>query len=491
MINIGIGIPFGQRSAGIDPQAKIAFDSLQSAGFTTPQGITGINAAFKTIKTIYGTSDITTAISFFGDPSLAYQIGAGSGTTLGQAIRTLPNIIDPTRATDAVQTTAASQPLLLTHTTGNNYWWGSGVTGNFAQTSSTTFPTNSGYRAVARVKIEGVAARTFICKDSGSGAGRCFTLTYNGSTFNSQFGNSFANNAVCTVPIAVGFDKWVKVTADSVGSDMVVKFFESNDNIIYSQLGLDVVVAGQANSIQVNNSPYIISGTSGGANPFFGKIYRAQAFDVNDNLLVDFNPNQYNPSTSQTQWTSSTGEVWSIQTGTATSGYKGALVTKTIIQGDGVDDRMITSSNIITADGFTMYTAFRGLKDDLGTGANTFGMNNDDGSISRTNATSIRFWFGASGARNLVISGIDATRLGLAITRRKSGDFAVSFNNGTNNTSTEAVVYTPNLLTIFNYNTTVFTNSIFNTGIITKITDDSTQRTAMYNYIRSINNNAF
>jgi len=55
MINIGIGIPFGQRSAGIDPQAKIAFDSLQSAGFTTPQGITGINAAFKTIKTIYGT----------------------------------------------------------------------------------------------------------------------------------------------------------------------------------------------------------------------------------------------------------------------------------------------------------------------------------------------------------------------------------------------------------------------------------------------------
>jgi hypothetical protein len=131
-IGIGIGLTFGRRK-GIDAQAQAAFNSLQSAGFTTPQGRTGINAAFKTIKTIYGTSDITTAISFFGDPSLAYQIGAGSGTTLGQAIRTLPNIIDPTRATDAVQTTAASQPLLLIHE-GANYWQGPNVTNNAVST---------------------------------------------------------------------------------------------------------------------------------------------------------------------------------------------------------------------------------------------------------------------------------------------------------------------------------------------------------------------
>jgi hypothetical protein len=382
-----------------------------------------------------------------------------------------------------VQTTAASQPLLLTHTSGENYWWGSGVTGNFAQTSSTTFPTNSGYRAVARVKIEGVAARTFICKDSGSGAGRCFTLTYNGSTFNSQFGNSFANNAVCTVPIAVGFDKWVKVTADSVGSDMVVKFFESNDNIIYSQLGLDVVVAGQANSIQVNNSPYIISGTSGGANPFFGKIYRAQVFDVNDNLLVDFNPNQYNAATSQTQWTSSTGEVWTINTGTATTGYKGVLVDRTIMQGDGVDDQLNVSSFVYNQP-LTIYSAANRLTPNSGTSyLYDLGQNKI---IIYGNPNRAFAGLGPPFIPNLINS------LGLFQFVVNSTNSVIATNNLAG-TTFDAGTRTATALAIFGSFPTQGTNSnaIMNTFIISNSANNSTQRTSMYNYIRSINNAAF
>jgi hypothetical protein len=64
-----------------------------------------------------------------------------------------------------------------------------------------------------------------------------------------------------------------------------------------------------------------------------GKIFRATiANSIGGAPVVDFNPNQYNAATSQTQWTSSTGEVWTINTGTAATGYKGVLVDRTILQ---------------------------------------------------------------------------------------------------------------------------------------------------------------
>ena len=472
---------FLKGGASIDEQALISYNSLIDAGFTVPKGLESINFAFKTIKTIYGTSDITTAISFFADPSLSYHMGAGAGTTAGQAIRTLPNIVDPTRLTDAVQTTAASQPLLLVHS-GANYYFGSGVANNFVSTPNASANQITGdidikvfyepqdimqYSQLVR-KIQSSDAYNFW--QWGTGTGTLYFATQYDSVVSSNHG------------VASGTEIWFRVTR--VAATGATVFYKSIDGVNWTTISSHTMASG--NLLTAGDL------TIGLSNPQVAKYYKVTISNsIGGAPVVDFNPNQYNAANSQTQWTSSTGEVWSVQTGTATSGYKGVLVTKTIIQGDGVDDRMITSSNIITADGFTMYTAFRGLKNDFGTGANTFGMNNDDGSISRTDAISIRFWFGALGVRNLVISGIDATRLGLAITRRKSGDFAVSFNNGTNNTSTEAVVYTPNLLTIFNYNTAVFTNSIFNTGIITKITDDSIQRTAMYQYIRSVNDLAF
>jgi len=347
MINIGIGIPFGQRSAGIDPQAKIAFDSLQSAGFTTPQGITGINAAFKTIKTIYGTSDITTAISFFGDPSLAYQIGAGSGTTLGQAIRTLPNIIDPTRATDAVQTTAASQPLLLVHS-GANYFFSPDASGNNCTSPNAVVNQISG-------NLE-IICNVNITNSNAFNITKIGNYAFYKSTNNSLILNVNGINYTSTAQLSVFGDVFLKVTRESSNGN--ITFFTSTNGIDYTQLGLTISGLSGAMSTSTNQ---IIVCNQAVQSAILAKVFRVTISNsIGGAPVVDFNPNQYNPSTSQTQWTSSTGEVWSLNVGTATSGYKGALVTKTIIQGDGVDDRLF-ATNFTSRTAYTVYIAMNTL----------------------------------------------------------------------------------------------------------------------------------
>jgi hypothetical protein len=89
------------------------------------------------------------------------------------------------------------------------------------------------------------------------------------------------------------------------------------------------------------------------------RIYNADRDSIGA-LVVNCNPNQYNAATSQTQWTSSTGEVWTLNVGTATTGYKGQLVTKTIVMGDGVDDRLFVTG-LTSRTAYTVYIAMNTL----------------------------------------------------------------------------------------------------------------------------------
>jgi hypothetical protein len=117
---------------GIDAQAQAHYDRVIADGGVLPSGLGGVNAFFQVVKNIYATSDITTAISVGLDAQvLGYKLGAGAGTTLGQAAQKLYSCSGASG--DVVQTTAASQPLLLVHS-GENYYFQSGTTGNFLTT---------------------------------------------------------------------------------------------------------------------------------------------------------------------------------------------------------------------------------------------------------------------------------------------------------------------------------------------------------------------
>jgi hypothetical protein len=500
---------------GIDPQAQIAYDSLIAAGFTVPQGLGGINAAFLTIKDIYGTSDITTAISFFGDPSLAYQIGAGSGTTLGQAIRTLPNIIDPTRATDAVQTTAASQPLLLVHS-GANYWQGVGVNGNYVSTpdaAANRFLSNIAMWGKIRLQDYNVAStNTLVAKRPFSGnMSYFFGITAGGTLFlrisndgNQSNANQGATSSVSLTSVATnGQDISVGVFRNSSTGDVI--FYYSLDNTNWIQLGTTISTA--AVGIFNTNLAVGVGGYSDGVTTITGRIYY---MNVSDTWLgtpsVSFNPNQYNPSTSQTQWTSSTGEVWTINTGTAATGFKGALVDRTIVQGDGIADNLRAASFSINLPAVTIYTAFKKFNNtanfmvgcELSANYNSFSgfllsineFASTEGVGIRGNAVNASYFNSSSILLKLSTSIGDTTLLNPETSLLINNTSASVFSNPGNANNTANI--NGSALNLFSRNgVSAFANINFNTIIISSSNNTLSQNTAIYNYIKSINNNAF
>jgi len=478
--------PFSFIGSGVDAQALASYNSLIAAGYTVPQGLAGINSAFRTIKTIYGTSDITTAVSFFADPSLAYQSGAGSGTTLGQAIRTLPNLVDNTRATDAVQTTAASQPLLLTHTSGSNYFW---ISGDLA--SNCTTPNAVANQITGDIEIiyrgsfdnNPSTNNLYVSKWESSGLSYFFGTNNAGNLrvgFNIGGTSTFANSSVA---YATGVN-WYRVSR--VASTGVVTFFQSTENtsninsVNWVQLGTtQSTVSGNITS---TNSIVSIYRSADQANR--GRVFRATISNsIGGAPVVDFNPNQYNPSTSQTQWVSTSGETWTINTGTATSGYKGVLVNRTIMQGDGVDDQLNVSSFVYNQP-LTIYSAANRLTPNSGTSyLYDLGQNKI---IIYGNPNRAFAGLGPPFIPNLINS------LGLFQFVVNSTNSVIATNNLAG-TTFDAGTRTATALAIFGSFPTQGTNSnaIMNTFIISNSANNSTQRTSMYNYIRSINNSAF
>jgi hypothetical protein len=340
--------------AGIDAQAQAHYNRVIADGGLIPSGLVGVNNFFKTVKGIYGTSDITTAISVGLDAQvLGYKLGAGAGTTAGQAAQKLYSCSGASG--DVEQTTASSQPLLLVHS-GANYWFGSGVSGNNVTTTATISPStqvdlilylvsgasNSGASAFANVLISNDgAARNFVLNFSDLANGiirlRCGTPF---SEFDSTVGIGNTSN----------YTGWIRATYNQNGLNGDVVFYTSSNSvntainsISWTQLGATVTKV--SSGLQVGVSSLQVGSTQGISN-YLGKIARATiSTTIGGAPVVDFNPNSYNAATSQTQWTSTTGEVWTINTGTATGGYKGLIVDKTYIQNDGVDDFLIATTS--------------------------------------------------------------------------------------------------------------------------------------------------
>jgi hypothetical protein len=226
-----------------------------------------------------------------------------------------------------------------------------------------------------------------------------------------------------------------------------------------------------------------IGAAEGGASPFNGKIYRVTLSNTIDGTpVVDFNPNQYNAATSQTQWTSSTGEVWTINTDTATTGYKGVLVDRSITMFDGVDDQLL-SGTISTYQYITSNVSARTYNmvnaSTIITGINdSHAIFNNGGTMSAYNQSVLSFGVGLSNnLRNL----------------------QVNFNVASSETFTNNILgntgYTGGRLStqvrLGNNPVGPFTNCLINTAITTIAVMTNTQKNEMYNYIRSINNNAF
>jgi hypothetical protein len=352
MINLGIGIPFRRMGAGIDAQAQAHYDRVIADGGLIPSGLVGVNNFFTTVKAIYGTSDITTAISVGLDAQvLGYKLGAGAGTTAGQAAQKLYSCSGSSG--DVEQTVASSQPLLLVHS-GANYWFGSGVAGNFLSTPNAAANQITGdIEVYAKVSFNRFGAGTLsssgvVGKWIGSNNNSSFILYVNlvskkiGYVFRVASTN-LSNESVSAFTYAENQIFEIKMTR--VASSGVVTIStklpsETNYTQLYQVTDTSGALNGGSCDVTVGND------FNGATFMGIGANYKSTLSNsIGGSPVVDFNPNQYNAATSQTQWTSTTGEVWTINTGTATGGYKGLIVDKTYIQNDGVDDFLIATTS--------------------------------------------------------------------------------------------------------------------------------------------------
>jgi stage V sporulation protein SpoVS len=75
--------------------------------------------------------------------------------------------------------------------------------------------------------------------------------------------------------------------------------------------------------------------------------------------LVDYNPQSYNRATSQSTWTSATGEVWTLNTAATNNALKAAIVDRTMIMGNGTTYGMRAASLSINQAAITQYNVIR------------------------------------------------------------------------------------------------------------------------------------
>jgi hypothetical protein len=199
--------------------------------------------------------------------------------------------------------------------------------------------------------------------------------------------------------------------------------------------------------------------------------------------VVDFNPNQYNAANSQTQWVSTSGETWTINTGTAATGYKGALVTKTIVQGDGINDRLL-SGTLTSRSTFSRFCATNPLNINIFKGI--VGANAADRHYLYATSTDVAIYNGVA----LNFSGEQANRLALYEGDYNGASGSTLLNN-TTSSSGNVGSGSSTVVELFALVDGSFGNVVINTLIDLSAIATTQQKTDTYNYIRSINNNAF
>jgi hypothetical protein len=470
---IGIGIDvFG---AGIDADATTIYNRIIADGGVS--NLSRLNFFVKGLKSIYG--DLTNVPVCYDAHWIGYKLGSGTGTTAGQAAAKLYSL---TVAGDAVQATAASQPLLLSHngSSSDNYYWSPGLSSDYVSTpnaSGNQLTSDCALEIISRNATINATTKVFCAKRAGATA----------TTFAYQF--VYTSNLLSIVlsngTTIFSYDSTTTLNSASIGfrfsrnaTTGIIKFFESLDGINYTQLGSNIT--GFTGTIFNLNAITTIGTNAITSNSV--KIEKCLFFkdDTFTTVTQNFNPATYNAATSQTQWTSATGEVWTINTGTATTGYKGVLVDRTIVQGDGVNDTM-ASGALASRQYFTSYASTKVYN--VSANPAIYGSDTVSHLFYITSSAHAVFngatLFSSNNSTSLIMSTVDFNSTNSKLRFNSGSD--ISGSSGTN-TSTN--------VKIFNY-TTQYGNSVLNTLIQRNGIDNDTQKTATYNLIRSLNNNSF
>lgn len=481
---------FKKRGPSIDAQGQAHYNRVIADGGVVPAGLLGCASFFTAIKAVYGASDITAVLSAAYDPHyLGFKYGAGSGITLGQAAQTLYSACGASG--DLRQTTAGAQPLLLEHS-GSNYFFGSGVVGNYCSTTQATANQITGDIDI-RAYINTSSSKNQKCITGSGGGGNpnyLLTLRSDRKLEYWAFGGYGSFALSDTLPLG---NTWVRCTR----SGNTITFYTSTDSvgtninsINWVQLGSPVTYTNTGTFVNsqlwVGNFPPYPN-----ENSFQGAIYRVTISNsVGGSPVVDFNPASYNASASQTQWTSATGEVWTINTGTAATGYKGVLVDRTVVQGDGIDDTM-KSSTITSRQYFTRYFSVNPLR--IASGQYWIDGNATDRHLiyQSGGANSVALYNSGTGGGEIYAT-LQQFRTQLLTGDYNSTSSKLRSNAGADTTGTTGQ-NSSTAITVFSNGgqSGAFSNVVISTLIDAIAVSSNAEKTAMYNALKGFNNNAF
>jgi len=439
---------------------------------------TGTKAAFET------------ATAFFADPSVSgYVLGTGTGLTAGAACARVGNMAwldDNSR--DLVQATPLLQPWLLVHS-GTNYVAMPTIATNSitSNTAVTWDPVTQILEVVARVQ-----------PSIQNASGNWDNITNQNTLFGLQISNttttktirvnaSTAATASTAYTPSTTVPHFIKVNLNL----SQIEYYWSADGITYTAIGTSALPTyGTTGTLTIGGTSNTI------ANSFYAYSI---TYSVAGTIVRNFNPASYNASVSQTTFTASTGEVYTLNVGTASTGYKLVMVDRTIMQGNGVDSLLLSGNISYATDRATIYSAVRKLSSTLGL-TYTFGSNANR--ISIVNDTTWRGFTTNAAVNNdyrttpdnlnvlLLTATLDRSVIGI-------NEQLFYFNNvlqsktSIENGNTSGNLPTDTSALFARKDGTAPSNCNVRTIIQSRGVDDATVQTALYNYIRSINNNAF
>jgi hypothetical protein len=486
MIGIGISVAINNYNGSLGQTIALNhYNRVTAAGGVLPCGVASLAAIINAICTALG---LTTEAQFQAavpqglDPHYSgYLAGAGSGVTLGQACQKIFNWAGASG--DVSQGTAGSQPLLLAYTSGNNYGFIPNITGN-------SFTANSGVSFTSASDTLILKAKVFLNNQGASGT--FDTIGGQGTLYNLQITNagtskairilgSTASTASSSYTPSETLPHWVRATLTPSG----ITYEWSADDTTWTAIGTSTLPT-------YGSGTTLIIGGSTGSTANVMSIYSFEATNSTTSTYRIFNPNSYNAATSQTNWASTTGEVWTLNVGTATTGYKACIVDRTICQGDGVDDKLTAAYN--RPNSLVQFAAYRIFAVTAG-GGQIFDSTSNNGYNSLDQGSSIlaRALVGFSSAIGInvpkTLAKLDLVTMWLG---DSAGDNGMLLNNGSSSVNT-SVTSTPSGtgLTLFGRASGAFANATINTYILTDGVLNTTKRTSMYDVIRSMNNNAF
>jgi len=468
---LGLGLGLNRNTTMWDSDAIAHYNRVIADGGVC--NLVNANYAFKTLKSIYNVSSLSSALYTAIDPKyFGYKVGAGSGITAGQSATTLYSAIGATQ--DVVQATIANQPLLLTHDGLNNYAFLPRV-----GTNSLTSNNALSYNPITDTIT--ITAKIFL--NSQNAAGTYDTIVSQGTLFNLSIANASGSKTIRFGSLTNGTASssyTPSATAPHYIQCVVnltnVSYYWSADGVTYTAIGTSslptfgvtgtLTVGGSANSTANAISIYSVSiGTA--------------------SSTINCSLSDYKVTTSQTSFASSSGSAatWTANFDSATSGYKLMLVDREIVCSDAVNDTMQSGSYTLSQAN-TSYLAVTALAKNSKTIVD--GNVNDTRNIFWSAAPEIRMYAGGSFATSLNPS-LDTRFLltgvlnGASSTLAVNGGAAATGNSGASTSSGTRLFTGGNSLS----------NSALTSYIISKTGDTGTTLSSMKSFVNSINNGLY